>query len=67
MKNIDHLPESEKQHYILCDCGSFIDMRNLGDVFSHMHAQLPQPEWSHSKKSGEPALYLKSGGRIDLN
>jgi hypothetical protein len=67
MKTIEHLPEAEQQHYILCDCGEYMDMRNLSEVFSHQHANLPEPEWSHSIKKNEPFAYSKSGERIDLN
>ena len=67
MKTINHLPPSEQQHYTLCDCGEYIDMRNLGEVFQHLHADLPEPQWSHSRKVGEPAAYLRAGKRLDLN
>jgi hypothetical protein len=67
MKNIKHLPEMEQQHYILCDCGEYVDMRNLSEVFRHLHANLPDPEWSHAVKKGEPTVYSKSGKRLGLN
>jgi hypothetical protein len=67
MTSIEHFSPEEQQHFLLCDCGNYIDMRNLAEVFSHMHANLPEPQWSHSIKKDEPAIYLKSGGKIDLN
>jgi len=67
MKSIQHLSPEEQQHFILCDCGEYIDMRNLGEVFLHLHADLPLPQWSYAKKVGEPAAYLRTGKRLDLN
>lgn len=68
MNKIDHLPEEEKQHYILCECGKYIDMRDLSDVFSHLHINnIPAAEWTHSVRKGEPAAYPKKGNRILLN
>jgi hypothetical protein len=68
MKSIQHLSPEEQRHFILCNCGEYLDMRNLGDVFKHFHDEkIPEPEWSHSIKKDEPAAYLKSGSRIDLN
>jgi hypothetical protein len=68
MKNIDHLSADERQHYILCDCGEYIDMRDLSEVFHHLHGtNAPEPQWSYSIKKGDPAAYPKSGKRIDLN
>lgn len=42
-------------------------MRNLTEVFKHLHLNLPEPEWSHSIKKDEPVVHLKSGNEIDLN
>ncbi len=67
MTSIQHLSPQEQAHFILCDCGHYIDMRNLSQVFEHMHATLPEPEWSYSIKKDEPAAYFKSGEKIDLN
>jgi hypothetical protein len=67
MKSIQHLSQEEQKHFILCDCGEYIDMRNLSEIFDHFHANLPEPEWSHSIKQNEPVAYLKSGEKIDLN
>lgn len=67
MKSIRHLAPEEQEHYILCDCGNYVDMRNLSDVFMHLHAGLPEPEWSHSIKKDEPVAYGRSGERLDLN
>jgi hypothetical protein len=67
MKTISHLSKEEQQHFILCHCGDYVDMRNLFEVFSHQHANLPEPEWSHSIKKNEPVSNSKSGKRIDLN
>jgi len=67
MKSIWHLSAEEQKHYILCDCGEYVDMRNLAEVFKHFHAKLPEPEWSHSIQKDEPVAYSKSGKKIDLN
>jgi len=67
MKSIQHLSAEEQQHFILCDCGEYFDMRNLSEVFRHLHVNLPEPEWTHSIKKNEPIGYLKSGKKIDLN
>jgi hypothetical protein len=67
MRSICHLSEEEQQHFILCECGEFFDMRDLGEVFSHQHANLPAPQWSYSIKKDEPVATSKSGKRIDLN
>ena len=67
MKTISHLTKDEQQHFILCGCGEYVDMRNLAEVFSHQHANLPEPEWSYSIIKGEPVAHSKSGERIDLN
>ncbi|MGZ3882356.1 MAG: hypothetical protein ACXVBF_13495 [Flavisolibacter sp.] len=67
MKSIQHLSADEQQHFILCDCGQYLDMRNLAEVFEHLHAGLPPAEWNHSVRKGHPASYLKSGKKIDLN
>jgi len=67
MKSIEHLSLKEQEHFILCDCGEYIDMRSLGEVFTHLHANIPEPQWSHSVKKGEPFGYTKSGERIELN
>jgi hypothetical protein len=68
MKNINSLSSAEQQHYILCECGEYIDMRDLAEVFRHLHvALLPEPGFTYSIKKGEPAAYSRSGRRIDLN
>jgi len=68
MKKIDHLSKDEQQHFILCSCGEYIDMRDLSDVFRHLHVKnTPEPEWGSSRKIGEPAAYPRQGSRIDLN
>jgi len=67
MKSIQHLSPEEQQHYILCDCGEYIDMRNLAEVFHHLHAGLPSPQWSYANKVGEAAAYTRTGTRLDLN
>lgn len=67
MLNLDQLPEEERKHYMTCPCGAIFDMRNLGEVFQHLHADLPEPQWSHSVRKGDPCAWPKQGGRIDLN
>jgi len=67
MKSICHLSKEEQQHFILCNCGEYVDMRNLSEVFIHQHANFPEPEWSHSIKKEEPLSYLRSGKKVNLN
>lgn len=67
MKTISHLPKEEQQHFILCDCGEYVDMRNLSEVFLHQHANLPEPGWAYSIKKGEPINYLNPGTKLNLN
>jgi hypothetical protein len=67
MKSIQHLSPEERRHFILCECGEYIDMRDLSIVFSHLHANLPEPQWSYSIKKDEPVAYSKTGRRMDLN
>jgi len=68
MRTIDHLPSEEQQHYIQCDCGEYIDMRNLSEVFEHLHAEKNiKPEWSYAVKVGEPKAYSKFQINMDLN
>jgi hypothetical protein len=68
MKAINHLPQQEKKHYIQCDCGEYIDMRDLSQVFSHFHDRnLPEPDWTYSVKPGEPTAYSKTRKSIGLN
>jgi hypothetical protein len=67
MKSIQDLPPDEQQHFIQCDCGEYLDMRNLAEVFEHLHIDLPEPEWTYSVRKGEPVGHSKSGSRVDLN
>jgi hypothetical protein len=68
MRNIDHLSDEEKEHYILCECGHYIDMRSLSDVFDHLHMnKTVSAQWSHSGRVGEQVIFTKYGKRIDLN
>ena len=68
VKKIDHLPLQEQRHFIQCDCGAYIDMRNLAEVFKHFHSRvLPDPGWTHAVRAGEPVAYTKSNKKIDLN
>jgi hypothetical protein len=68
MKSISHLREEEKKHFILCNCGSYYDMRDLGQVFNHFHSSQPlHVEWQYSIRKGESVCYTKRGKRIELN
>ena len=67
MLKIDHLPFEEQEHFIRCHCGHYVDMRDLSDVVKHLHADMPEPEWSYSVKKGEAKAYTKSKNEIDLN
>jgi hypothetical protein len=68
MKTIEHLPADEQKHFILCDCGDYVDMRNLADVFSHLHlTNIEEPDWTYSVKIGEPKAYSKTHLKTYLN
>ena len=69
MTTIDHLSPDERQHYIRCDCGSYVDMRNLSEVLGHLHGAVrTEAQWSYAVRKGDPAAYPRSGvQRIDLN
>ena len=68
MKSIGHLSVEEQKHFILCDCGEYIDMRDLSEVYKHLHVKhIPEPNWTFSIKKGEPAAYSRSGRKLDLN
>jgi hypothetical protein len=68
MKSIQHLSEDERRHFMFCPCGSYFDMRDLAQVFAHLHdARLPQPQWSYSVRKGEAQAHTPDGGRLDLN
>lgn len=69
MRFIDHLPEDEKKHFVLCTCGLYIDCRNLQQVFDHEHWMQEKPEltWKYAIKKGEPIAYTKTRIRMDVN
>jgi hypothetical protein len=69
MKSIKDLPLTERRHFMKCRCGHYFDMRDLNDVFKHLHktkAKAAEINFSHSVKVGEPIAYKKKK-RIDLN
>ena len=36
--NLNSVPEEEREHFIFCpDCRIYIDCRDLGEVFDHIH------------------------------
>jgi len=68
MKRIDHLPADEQKHFILCDCGDYVDMRNLAEVFNHLHmTNIEEPDWTYSVKIGESQAYSKTHHKMNLN
>ena len=68
MKSIKHLSKEEQCHFIKCDCGEYVDMRNLQEVFEHQHwSSTPKAQWTYSKKLGEPIAYTAGGQKIKLN
>jgi len=68
MKSIDHLHPEEQRHFIKCDCGEYIDMRDLSQVFKHLHAStVAEPEWTYAVKVGEPFAYSRTKRKTDLN
>jgi hypothetical protein len=42
MTDIQHLSGDEQLHFIKCDCGEYIDMRNLQQIFELNIGQLRQ-------------------------
>jgi hypothetical protein len=68
MKEINHLNPEEREHYILCDCGKFVDMRDLSDVINHLHLKSEiKADWSYTVKKGAPYAYSKGRKRTNLN
>jgi hypothetical protein len=68
MKSIKHLGEEEQLHLIQCNCGEYIDMRNLQEVFDHQHwGYKLKITWNFSIKKGVPNAYTKDGQQIKLN
>ena len=68
MKSIEHLAPEEREHFILCDCGHYYDMRNLSAVFRHLHEQgVPEPNWTYAVRIGDPVAYTKNGDQEHLN
>jgi hypothetical protein len=63
----EEIPFEDREHFIRCDCGAYFDMRDLGQVFLHMHLGLPDPDWKYSVKAGNPLAYTRSGKRLGLN
>jgi hypothetical protein len=68
MRSIAHLPPEEQEHFILCACGEYYDMRDLSAVFRHCHeSALPEPEWRYAVRKGDPAAHTRSGRTLGLN
>lgn len=76
MDSIDHLPEAEKKHYILCNiCGKYADMRDLSDVFYHdtgdCITEVPKRDlpFSSARRIGDPEEFIndKNKTTVDLN
>jgi hypothetical protein len=65
MKDIKHLAEHEKIHFLMCEtCNEYFDCRNLSQVFEHIHEDLPQADFKSSRKMDEPIEYLQ--GQISI-
>src|SRR4051812_17611389 len=70
--NLNSVPEEEREHFIFCpDCRIYIDCRDLGEVFGHMHdPKLQNPSakeitknYTSSSRVGEPNVeYLNDKG-----
>jgi hypothetical protein len=70
MKSLKNIPYKNRHHFMKCECGEYFDMRDLTDVFKHLHklqASLPKKTYSHSVRVGEPIAYTKTKRKIDLN
>jgi hypothetical protein len=68
MHNINHLAPDERVHFILCDCGNYVDMRNLEQVFLHQHdMDLPAINWQFAVKVGDPQMHCKNQTKKYLN
>lgn len=60
--------DDERKHFIKCPvCGELVDCRDLSQVFQHLHADLPDPDWSSSRRIGDPEEFLPDGSKVDLN
>jgi len=65
----------DKKHYMNCNtCGQLIDMRDLSQVFAHEpckgfvnYETMEKIPHSSSRKIGDPILYTKNNGNINLN
>lgn len=65
---IANLPEDERQHFHKCKiCGEWLDRRDLAQVFEHEHKGLSHPQFSSSRKVGEPIQYNRDGTKSNLN
>lgn len=56
-----------QEHFTKCECGEWIDMRDLGAVIDHEHWMQDKPavSFSHVKKKGkENEVYIKAGERV---
>lgn len=79
MKNIDHVPDDEKQHFMKCPvCHEYFDMRDLGQAFQNFHDAVPNPrnisplrkvnpEWGNSARLGSPEEFLNGKIRVNRN
>lgn len=44
-KRVGPLPADEAEHFFKCEqCGGWVDMRDLGDVFAHEQPHTEPPE-----------------------
>jgi hypothetical protein len=69
MNLIDHLPLDEQKHFILCNCGQYVDCRDLQQVFDHEHWMEKKLDvsWKFAILNGEPVAYTKTKRRVDVN
>jgi len=70
MKDYKSLPPDEQKHFIECSCGQMIDMRDLGEVFEHLHEyNVPtlNTSASYSVRIGEALAYRSDGSSIHLS
>ena len=68
MQNIDHLSREEKQHFVLCACGEWMDLRDQRDVLRHHHMKKnTELELRNVFRKGDPAAFPRLKECMELN
>jgi hypothetical protein len=68
MKSINHFPSEDQKHFIKCECGEYIDMRDLEEILRHQHdIKIPLVDWDYSIRVGDSIAYTKDKKKLRLN